>query len=190
MSPCPPPPYQIVSRYDIILILEVVDVSGESVKTFLDTLNKSVSAFMIIFDVRGTKTHTVLACVHVQIQQGASLHSEDQHSSGPNPLQGAVHVPVQVSERAASRTAAEAKRSGLMTTRRFWFLSASGSSKCCGTITQLFLDPPRSGLQTRSDRASSVEQSLNPELELMHFKKSRKLGSKILFLNLEKKKVF
>uniref|UniRef100_A0A3Q3X7S2 Deoxyribonuclease n=1 Tax=Mola mola TaxID=94237 RepID=A0A3Q3X7S2_MOLML len=32
---------KIVSRYDIILILEVVDVSGESVKTFLDTLNKS-----------------------------------------------------------------------------------------------------------------------------------------------------
>ncbi|XP_035486064.1 deoxyribonuclease 1 like 4, tandem duplicate 1 [Scophthalmus maximus] len=30
----------IVSRYDIILILEVVDSSGESVKTFLDALNK------------------------------------------------------------------------------------------------------------------------------------------------------
>ncbi|XP_018518805.1 deoxyribonuclease-1 [Lates calcarifer] len=30
---------KIVSQYDIILILEVVDVSGESVKTFLDALN-------------------------------------------------------------------------------------------------------------------------------------------------------
>ncbi|GAA6216896.1 deoxyribonuclease-1-like [Lates japonicus] len=30
---------KIVSRYDIILILEVVDVSGQSVKTFLDALN-------------------------------------------------------------------------------------------------------------------------------------------------------
>lgn len=28
---------------------------------------------------------------------GASLHSEDQQSSGKNSLQGAVHVPVQVS---------------------------------------------------------------------------------------------
>ncbi|XP_072237622.1 deoxyribonuclease 1 like 4, tandem duplicate 1 [Leuresthes tenuis] len=32
---------KIVSRYDIIVILEVVDVSGESVKTFIDALNKS-----------------------------------------------------------------------------------------------------------------------------------------------------
>ncbi|XP_058486480.1 deoxyribonuclease 1 like 4, tandem duplicate 1 isoform X2 [Solea solea] len=31
---------KIVSRYDIILVLEVVDVSGESVKTFVDALNK------------------------------------------------------------------------------------------------------------------------------------------------------
>ncbi|KAG7493843.1 hypothetical protein JOB18_017397 [Solea senegalensis] len=31
---------KIVSRYDIILILEVVDISGESVKTFVDALNK------------------------------------------------------------------------------------------------------------------------------------------------------
>ncbi|XP_041810709.1 deoxyribonuclease gamma-like isoform X1 [Chelmon rostratus] len=31
---------KIVSRYDIILILEVVDVSGESVETFLTNLNK------------------------------------------------------------------------------------------------------------------------------------------------------
>ncbi|XP_034442426.1 deoxyribonuclease 1 like 4, tandem duplicate 1 [Hippoglossus hippoglossus] len=31
---------KIVSRYDIIVILEVVDISGESVKTFLDALNK------------------------------------------------------------------------------------------------------------------------------------------------------
>lgn len=35
---------QIVSRYDIILILEVVDISGEAVKTFLDALNKLVLA--------------------------------------------------------------------------------------------------------------------------------------------------
>ncbi|XP_042351847.1 deoxyribonuclease 1 like 4, tandem duplicate 1 [Plectropomus leopardus] len=32
---------KIVSRYEIIVILEVVDVSGESVKTFLDALNKA-----------------------------------------------------------------------------------------------------------------------------------------------------
>ncbi|XP_019952256.2 deoxyribonuclease 1 like 4, tandem duplicate 1 [Paralichthys olivaceus] len=32
---------RIVSRYDIILILEVVDISGESVKTFLEALNKN-----------------------------------------------------------------------------------------------------------------------------------------------------
>ncbi|XP_071350178.1 deoxyribonuclease-1-like [Trachinotus anak] len=32
---------KIVSRYDIIVILEVVDVSGESVKTLMDALNKS-----------------------------------------------------------------------------------------------------------------------------------------------------
>ncbi|KAM9361935.1 deoxyribonuclease 1 like 4, tandem duplicate 1 isoform 2-T2 [Symphorus nematophorus] len=31
---------KIVSRYDIILILEVVDISGESVQTFLEALNK------------------------------------------------------------------------------------------------------------------------------------------------------
>ncbi|TMS19769.1 Deoxyribonuclease gamma, partial [Larimichthys crocea] len=31
----------IISRYDIIVILEVVDVSGESVKTLMDALNKS-----------------------------------------------------------------------------------------------------------------------------------------------------
>uniref|UniRef100_A0A671UHG7 Deoxyribonuclease 1 like 4, tandem duplicate 1 n=1 Tax=Sparus aurata TaxID=8175 RepID=A0A671UHG7_SPAAU len=31
---------QIVSRYDIIVILEVVDISGESVETFLEALNK------------------------------------------------------------------------------------------------------------------------------------------------------
>lgn len=35
---------QIVSRYDIILILEVVDISGEAVKTFLEALNTFVSA--------------------------------------------------------------------------------------------------------------------------------------------------
>ncbi|KAM4588927.1 deoxyribonuclease 1 like 4, tandem duplicate 1 isoform 2-T2 [Odontesthes bonariensis] len=34
---------KIVSRYDIIVILEVVDVSGESVKTFIDALNNSNS---------------------------------------------------------------------------------------------------------------------------------------------------
>ncbi|XP_022597934.1 deoxyribonuclease-1-like isoform X1 [Seriola dumerili] len=32
---------KIVSRYDIIVILEVVDISGTSVETFLDALNKS-----------------------------------------------------------------------------------------------------------------------------------------------------
>ncbi|XP_068604773.1 deoxyribonuclease 1 like 4, tandem duplicate 1 isoform X1 [Brachionichthys hirsutus] len=32
---------KIVSRYDIIVILEVVDASGESVQTFLDALNKA-----------------------------------------------------------------------------------------------------------------------------------------------------
>ena len=32
-----------------------------------------------------------------QMQQEASLHAKDQQSSGPNALQGAVHVPVQVS---------------------------------------------------------------------------------------------
>ncbi|XP_070705989.1 deoxyribonuclease 1 like 4, tandem duplicate 1 [Pempheris klunzingeri] len=32
---------KIVSRYDIIVILEVVDVSGDSVKIFLEALNKS-----------------------------------------------------------------------------------------------------------------------------------------------------
>ncbi|XP_011615749.2 deoxyribonuclease 1 like 4, tandem duplicate 1 [Takifugu rubripes] len=32
---------KIVSRYDIILILEVVDISGEAVKTFLEALNTS-----------------------------------------------------------------------------------------------------------------------------------------------------
>lgn len=31
---------QIASRYDIIVVLEVVDVSGASVKTFLEELNK------------------------------------------------------------------------------------------------------------------------------------------------------
>lgn len=40
VSPCRP--LQIVSRYDIIVILEVVDISGESVKTFLDALNEWV----------------------------------------------------------------------------------------------------------------------------------------------------
>lgn len=35
---------QIVSRYDIVLILEVVDISGESVETFFDALNRFVSA--------------------------------------------------------------------------------------------------------------------------------------------------
>ncbi|XP_059184089.1 deoxyribonuclease-1-like [Centropristis striata] len=34
---------KIVSRYDIILILEVVDISGEAVKIFLDALNKANS---------------------------------------------------------------------------------------------------------------------------------------------------
>lgn len=33
--------YQIVSRYDIILILEVVDKRETSVKKFLEELNKS-----------------------------------------------------------------------------------------------------------------------------------------------------
>ncbi|XP_037621647.1 deoxyribonuclease 1 like 4, tandem duplicate 1 [Sebastes umbrosus] len=32
---------RVVSRYDIIVILEVVDISGESVKTFQDALNKA-----------------------------------------------------------------------------------------------------------------------------------------------------
>ncbi|CAK6960833.1 deoxyribonuclease-1-like [Scomber scombrus] len=32
---------KIVSRYDIIVILEVVDISGESVKTLMEALNKS-----------------------------------------------------------------------------------------------------------------------------------------------------
>ncbi|XP_068578296.1 deoxyribonuclease 1 like 4, tandem duplicate 1 [Cebidichthys violaceus] len=32
---------KIVSRYDIIVILEVVDISGESVQTFLDALNNA-----------------------------------------------------------------------------------------------------------------------------------------------------
>lgn len=32
--------YQIVSRYDIIVILEVVDERGTSVKKFLEELNK------------------------------------------------------------------------------------------------------------------------------------------------------
>ncbi|KAG8007955.1 Deoxyribonuclease-1-like 1, partial [Nibea albiflora] len=32
---------KIISRYDIIVILEVVDISGESVKTLMDALNKS-----------------------------------------------------------------------------------------------------------------------------------------------------
>ncbi|XP_034538040.1 deoxyribonuclease-1-like [Notolabrus celidotus] len=32
---------KIISRYDIILILEVVDISGESVKTLMDALNTS-----------------------------------------------------------------------------------------------------------------------------------------------------
>ncbi|KAL2091004.1 hypothetical protein ACEWY4_013267 [Coilia grayii] len=32
---------RIVSRYDIIMILEVVDASGDSVKTFLEALNKA-----------------------------------------------------------------------------------------------------------------------------------------------------
>ncbi|XP_056156873.1 deoxyribonuclease 1 like 4, tandem duplicate 1 [Lampris incognitus] len=32
---------KIVSRYDIIVIMEVVDISGESVKIFLDALNKA-----------------------------------------------------------------------------------------------------------------------------------------------------
>ncbi|XP_075952279.1 deoxyribonuclease 1 like 4, tandem duplicate 1 isoform X1 [Anarhichas minor] len=32
---------KVVSRYDIIVILEVVDISGDSVKTFLDALNKA-----------------------------------------------------------------------------------------------------------------------------------------------------
>ncbi|XP_054473378.1 deoxyribonuclease 1 like 4, tandem duplicate 1 [Anoplopoma fimbria] len=32
---------KVVSRYDIIVILEVVDISGESVQTFLDALNKA-----------------------------------------------------------------------------------------------------------------------------------------------------
>uniref|UniRef100_A0A665X9W0 Deoxyribonuclease n=1 Tax=Echeneis naucrates TaxID=173247 RepID=A0A665X9W0_ECHNA len=32
---------KIVSRYDIIVILEVVDISGDSVKIFLDALNKA-----------------------------------------------------------------------------------------------------------------------------------------------------
>ncbi|KAM8915559.1 deoxyribonuclease 1 like 4, tandem duplicate 1 isoform 1-T2 [Spinachia spinachia] len=32
---------KIVSRYDIVLILEVVDKAGDSVKTFLDALNKA-----------------------------------------------------------------------------------------------------------------------------------------------------
>lgn len=36
---CVPSSHQIVSRYDIILILEVVDISGDSVETFLDALN-------------------------------------------------------------------------------------------------------------------------------------------------------
>ncbi|KAI4796490.1 hypothetical protein KUCAC02_026946, partial [Chaenocephalus aceratus] len=31
---------KIVSRYDIVVILEVVDITGDSVKTFLDALNK------------------------------------------------------------------------------------------------------------------------------------------------------
>lgn len=36
----PVAPLQIVSRYDIIVILEVVDISGESVKILLDALNE------------------------------------------------------------------------------------------------------------------------------------------------------
>ncbi|KAK5934676.1 hypothetical protein CgunFtcFv8_015049 [Champsocephalus gunnari] len=32
---------KIVSRYDIVVILEVVDITGDSVKTFLDALNKA-----------------------------------------------------------------------------------------------------------------------------------------------------
>lgn len=35
---------QIVSRYDIILILEVVDKKGKAVKTFRDALKALVSA--------------------------------------------------------------------------------------------------------------------------------------------------
>lgn len=43
LNPVPPHrPRQIVSRYDIIVILEVVDISGQSVRIFLDALNKWV----------------------------------------------------------------------------------------------------------------------------------------------------
>lgn len=61
--------FQIVSRYDIILILEVVDISGEAVKTFLDALNKLVLAVLsfkiigclffklVTFNVTYGKTH-------------------------------------------------------------------------------------------------------------------------------------
>ncbi|KAI4800228.1 hypothetical protein KUCAC02_013409, partial [Chaenocephalus aceratus] len=37
---------KIVSRYDIVVILEVVDITGDSVKTFLDALNKSVAVWV------------------------------------------------------------------------------------------------------------------------------------------------
>ena len=52
-----------MTRYDIILILEVVDVSGESVETLLDALNKSVSAFVIMFLMCEEQNPTRFCCV-------------------------------------------------------------------------------------------------------------------------------
>lgn len=96
VSPCRP--LQIVSRYDIIVILEVVDISGESVKTFLDALNewvlKTISGNVMRRPTHETKN---LVCLLSEVWQEASLHPEDQQSPGTNSLQGAVHVSVQVS---------------------------------------------------------------------------------------------
>lgn len=39
---------QIISRYDIILILEVVDITGTSVETLMQALNKLVKGFKLI----------------------------------------------------------------------------------------------------------------------------------------------
>lgn len=96
VSPCRP--LQIVSRYDIIVILEVVDISGESVKTFLDALNEWVLK-IISGNVMQHRRHETKnpVCLLSEVSQEASLHPEDQQSPGTNSLQGAVHVSVQVS---------------------------------------------------------------------------------------------
>lgn len=88
-----------MSRYDIILILEVVDVSGASVDVLLKELNRwfyCLSVHTKILHADLFIMHDSFYCPAPQRQHWASLHSEDQCPPGKEQIQGAVLISLQV----------------------------------------------------------------------------------------------